>query len=540
MPAISIAIVSDSKQVVQDVKNLAGGYQNLADQLRRLGPDGEQAGDELVQALERAQLATRDSQTAVGELGQAYGRAKTVMASSSLALDDTIAPVRESYKAVGEEVEKIGPKSEIAGKLGEEAMMNLGFSAMSAGEVLQGPSGILSALGGFLAFGGTSLTMIPGIGMALAALATVGGLAMSVLGESMGETEQKTEGLDQAVSDLVAQMDATAASTKSTASSVKSVDDILSKAASSGTVYGTALAGIREAADGAGVSTTELTLAMAGQPEALTSILGPMRQYVAGLKARVTEDQVAAANVSRAGGKYSAAAKARTEADQKQLANGKQIVADLEKRSGALRGSAKDEDQVTAARAADTAATKKQTAAQKANAAAVKAAKTDAQAYTTALDESVRSAGADIDSFTKKGVINLDRWEKAIIDAAKGAADTTRDINKAMTQGMSQAGEEYAESLGPAFGRAYDQAVKEGHGAVSKLVRVMNEAGAASGVQYGDELRTHLPHNPTVHVKVTDDSYAARIRMHSMLSQPVYVPVIPYVKSGLKRSMVMQ
>lgn len=443
MAGISIPIAADTKGFQAGVDNVVEGLAQVAKEADQVTAAGDKAGVALEESLRGAQAQT---EPVVGGFQRITEEAKKTSAAT---------------EEIGTTAREVGAKTEEGGKLGEAALMNLGYSASTAGEAFTGPAGLLSSVGTFAAFLG------PALPLGLGAAVTVAGVGLAALGQVMGKTKDDTAEITKEVADLVNEL-------LGSASGANAFDEGLRKWA-------------KDASDFGGVALKDLAadseknnLNFYDLASAITSHSLPALEKQKG----VVDELIKSQNARLASSTNLSAADVKGLEDQRTA---------LQTVKGALDTNITAQKQAQEATEIAAKSLGKTIPQYKAYEDAVSAAQTASDDFTTNLDGSIKSAGQNLSSFVKNGVVDLKAWEASIIAAAKGAADTVLDINRAMGHGMTTAGQQYAESLGPAFGQAYDQAKREGSHAVAALVKTMNEAGAASGRAYGEELKDKMP-----------------------------------------------
>lgn len=506
MAGISIAIGADTREAAKSAENLATSLGQLSDTLEVIQKDGQGAGEAVEQGMRGAQQATAQAGLAAEQAASKWSDFKPAVLQSDEALQqlgrDAETAGRATQEAVsgtGVAARKAGQETEEGSKIGEAALMNLAYSSGSVGEAFTGPAGLMSQVGMFAAYLGPALGPIAGSAVTLA------GIGLAALGQIAGSTSTEAAQLTQEIKDLTNEL-------LGSQSGADAFDEGLRKWAKDASDFGgKALTDVAGDAKTAGVSFFDVGTA-------ITSHSIPAMQQ-----------QVKHLDELRSG--YRAAAAAAADAnDPEGAAADRAKIAAIGSLTGVLKtniAAQKQAQEATEVAAKSLGLTVPQYQKYES---AVAAAQKASDSFTTNLDGSITSAGQNLSSFVKNGVIDLNKWEASIIAAAKGAADTVLDINAAMGRGMTTAGQQYAESLGPAFGQAYDQAKKEGSAAVSKLVKTMNEAGAASGVAYGDELRDKMPKTvkgPTVKVGVDRGAYDALVREINGKTYTAYVDFVP-------------
>ncbi|WIB68803.1 hypothetical protein DEI93_07175 [Curtobacterium sp. MCBD17_035] len=180
---ISISIGANTRDFVSGVQQGSDALEKLQQLLQRIGEGGGNVSDDDLTAI------MRQAQEATAAVEKLKATSDTVRSSGS-------GPAMV-FDEMGSKAKESGERVEEGSKVGEAALMNLGFSAMTAGEAFKGPSGLLNSVGSFAAFMG------PALGPELALPITVLGVAMAAVGQTMGDDTEAAKELQAAVSNLV-------------------------------------------------------------------------------------------------------------------------------------------------------------------------------------------------------------------------------------------------------------------------------------------------------------------------------------------------
>lgn len=209
-------------------------------------------------------------------------------------------PIVEQISGVSKAAEEMGDDVEDAtrrGSAGSEvlrgSMQNLGYSALGASQLMEGPSGIIEAIGQFLAFGGQTLDVVPGIGLALGSLATVGGLALTVLGGKMGDTKTDAQELSTSITDLFQDFVTNQSQTLTEAQQNQAIFNVIN----------TQSADAAKLASASNVTMAEAVRALAGdqsaQKEVQDGLNGSLKTYESTQYAVANGDKAASDNTSK-------------------------------------------------------------------------------------------------------------------------------------------------------------------------------------------------------------------------------------------------
>jgi hypothetical protein len=201
---ISIDIAADTKSFVTNTEAMASALQDVADQLDVMAKAGDQGAATVSQAMREAQVATEQAGNAARQAAEKWSDFRPAVLQSDAAFADLATKAQASSEKVVASSEKVGEKVQESGKLGEAALMNMGFSSMQAGSLFtNGLQGMMEQAGTFAAFMGPSMAGVEGAVSALAWPLTIAGVALAALGGLMQNDSKDAQQLTQAVADYV-------------------------------------------------------------------------------------------------------------------------------------------------------------------------------------------------------------------------------------------------------------------------------------------------------------------------------------------------
>lgn len=556
MSGFSIPIAADTREAVMAANDLANGFAGVAESLDKVGAAGGDADGQLTRSMEQAQRATASFATSTERAVQAGDGLRPMALEGAGAFEQLAGQAQRAGKAsqeAGESAGQAGQKMEEGGKLGEAAMMNVGFSAMQAGTLFtDGIGGMASQLGTFAAFMGPSLAAVEGPLAALAWPITLAGVALAALSGLMQDTGSSAEKASPAVKDFVTSMqDGTAAA--------DSFDDALRKWAQDATDFGgQALSEVADAAKAAGVEfsdyaesiTSKSIPAMAAQERQLSDL---KQQYVEE-RAAITGSSLADADKRLKLGEQLDAIDKLNGSLGTQINNVKQAESAervLASEMGLTLGQYRDYGKVlqTAedAHVKLTKAQKDQIAVDIAGgdsasklskyikdyADAVQKAKDLQDAWNKAVVSDFSSAASASDDWAKSNKVDLDQVTTNLNEAADLADRLPGDIEKSLGAGLSQMGLQLLESL-PNGQQILDQiGMDPGTPGAQALIAAANRAGGDTGKGYADGVTGAGP--AVIPVTADASSYNAVIARIKNNPPAITVPVTAAVYLGGKR-----
>jgi hypothetical protein len=434
MPAISIAIVSDTKQAVTSVKNLSTEYSGLVDQLKTLGPDGAQAADQLEQSMKAAQIATQDAATASKELVDSISKAKFAAAQGGLDMSKDLAKTAEAAPMAAGGVRQV---SEEGSKLAEGLKMNASFGLpMLATQLGSGEGGVAGAATSAAgALSGMGMMMGPEVAVPAAALGAGMAWLASQLGAASDESAAFQASVGADVDEMIKLGPAAMSQAEQVNKSLQSMSDNTFKLAD-GTSKN--YDDIVKDAESVGVSTTTMMQAYAGIPDAIGKVNVAADENRKKLQAQseaqrqgnfaateftnAAEDHIGKINdVSRAiGGNTKAAKEAKSAYEQYQKAQDDAAKSDA-----------------NMSKMLDT-------------------AKTANKDFAQSLQSDLKSTGSELDQIldrSKKDADTIISNQQKEVDANKRFLD---DWNKAVKDGLDANGQAYVESNRASFQEVID------------------------------------------------------------------------------------
>lgn len=210
--AASLGDISDALDFI--AKNADMPQASLEALLTKTQAQAQAAGDALSAGYNKGTLAVRGLGDALTQADAELQRTQSQldgMRGTPAVLDDSFSKMGQSARTAGDELGKTGEtaqesgeKIEEGGKLGEAAMMNVGFSAMQAGSLFtDGISGMAEQVGTFAAFMGPSLAGVEGALAGLAWPVTIAGVAVAALAGLMSTAGASADDTTKAVQDFV-------------------------------------------------------------------------------------------------------------------------------------------------------------------------------------------------------------------------------------------------------------------------------------------------------------------------------------------------
>jgi len=473
--AISIAVVSDTKQAAQSVQALSADYSSLLDQLKQLGPDGSAAADQLEASMKAAQLATQDAAAASKQLVGDINAAKLAAAEGGISVAE---PMRETATATEAATGSFGRFQ----SKGEELKQGLAFNAsfglpMLVEQLGTGKGGVAgTATSAAQALGSMGMMMGPEVMIPAALL----GGALSFLGAKLAENDAEAQAVAANTQDLVSSwVKAHPAATEFG----KAIEAWLTSTKD----FGISLTDLKRDTSTLGVGMTDAAHAMTDHN---LPALEQMRRSMDQLNASSNEQLLNAIAVRRSG--LSASAAAQEEATKRVQASGDvkkaldQQIASIKQANAAEQLAADEmgltEQQYKAYADSVDGLTSKLDANKAAN-----------DQMTSSLESSMTVSGKTLDNIldrSKKDADAILRNQQKSIEANKRYLT---DLNTAVSEGLTEAGQTWVTQNRESF-----QEVIDTYGAHSKQARQFianaNALGAQSSAEFAAKFNSGVKH----------------------------------------------
>ncbi|WIB64367.1 hypothetical protein [Curtobacterium sp. MCBD17_040] len=471
---INISIGADTRKFVSQVKEMPDALQQTIEALEKFKAEGGEAPDALIDRLKEAQAQTRDLSKQIDGVDKSLSKVNSGSGGGSSSV----------FKETGKAAEEMGERTEEGSKVGEAALMNLGFSAGTVGEAFTGPSGLISQVGMFAAFLGPELGP-------LAVPITLLGVALAAVGSSMEDDTDDASKLKDSVKSLTDQFIDSGDKTKSTASQYNAA---LKAILDGSTDLGISQAEIRKATELTGQSQSAFYRAMADTSKpAIDAQIKATRDYVQTMKSQIETDGGAARSInSKAAAEkgLTAAQQGRMVKDQSELDSAKKLLSAEKEHADALDKATKNTKLNASAQEESAGKTNQLTAAEQAQKQAVKDAADATQGFSDSLHGALQAAGEDTDDFTKNGVTNLAKYVKNLNSTTQSIISEAANLSS-VAPGLTQAGLDYVESLGQQAAPLLAQAVKLGpsNPQYQALLNSWNAAGQASETKFSSAVK---------------------------------------------------
>ncbi|GAB3608592.1 hypothetical protein GCM10027414_07170 [Humibacter ginsengiterrae] len=471
---INISIASDVRAFQSGVDDVTKSLDNVTKELDQATQSGDAAGQSIQQAMERAQQATAGESRQVEQAARTWSDFRPAVLQSDEALQRATHSAERAgttYETVGQKAAQSGEKIQEGGKLGEAAMMNVGFSAMQAGTLFTGGvSSMTEQVGTFAAFMGPSMAGIEGAIGGLAWPITIAGVGLAALGGIIGQTTDDTKGLTQATNDLVNEFEGGI-------KGINDYDSALRAWAKDSTDYGgEGLAETARDVKSIGLGFNDVAGTITGKSiPAINQMLRTL-DNIKEMDDKLAESPLGTAKTIKA-------------AEDEAAANDRVREA-LSKRRQALQD-AENEEKVMAEAMGMT------VAQYQAYEQAVQQAQTDQDNWTSAVSQSFSQAATASDDYLKGQAVNWQQEQtnlQEVIDAYNKFPVTISQLTK---DGLDAAGKEFAESnFTPA---QLEQFMTLPPDQRAKMVSQWNEAGKdakkglADGISAGDLSSVTVP-----------------------------------------------
>lgn len=535
---IEIDVTANAKGFVQAAGEAASSLNGIADALdfiaqnadfsdaqlqtlfERTASQARQAGEAAQQSYNRGTVAVNEFDRALQQTNRELRETQVALdqvTRTPAALDESLGRVDQTATRMGSDVEKSGEKIQESGKLGEAALMNLGFSSMQAGTLFtNGLSGMAEQAGTFAAFMGPSLAGIEGSFGALAWPITIAGVALAAIGGIMNTTSADASTLTTQTQDLLSTF-------LGTQVGGDQLDQGLRKWAKSADDFGgLSLTDLRKNLENTKVSFGGVASAIATQ--SLPEMQKQKKIVEDNIEALKTQAEVLRASNSGEGARADALGReadalghVKTALDTNIDAN--KLAAEAEKAVAEQNHMTVDQYKAYETALAD----------------AQQAQKT----FSDSLHSDLAQAGQDTSDFTTNGVLDIQKY----IDHLNGITQSIIQESQNLTSVapyLTQAGLTYVESLGaqaaPLLAKAASLSPSDPQ--FQALMQSWDDAGNASGKTFGSGLQGGMPgsvNGPSV--KITGDDYEYQQVLQRIKNNPptIAIPVTAAPLLGGKR-----
>jgi hypothetical protein len=529
---INLSIGANTKEVQSAITTgMVEPLENALTVLKELAESGDTSGDALTEAMQKVRAATQDATQAQKALaveqakqavsGGTAGTASDSGSSGAMVFDG----VAESSEKAGDAVKESGEKIEEGSKVGEAALMNLGFSAGTAGELFDGPSGLLSSVGTFAAFLG------PALGPELAIPITVLGVALSAVS---GFFQQDTESAQQLQSTIQSLTKTFIDNGDAGKLSTKETNDALEQLAETSGKTGSELSDMRENAETSNVSFKGLADAIGSSN---VPVLEEYRKHLEDSTAAIQKNATVVHTAQGEEYEY-------TSAQQKHLDSNKALLDSINDQITA-QGKAKNSQEAYTAAAEKASAQDKSIAA--ANTLAVKTdaatraaaaqrihdsenmAKAATQSYASSVQDAYAKAGSDIDDYVKNGKFDLDAYQKDLEKNADAIASYQSNIQKAivlLAKGGHDQAIDYLEKLGPDAAPLIAAFIKAPAKQQASLEQEWDTLGSAAGSSFASSTQRQVNAADIIaKIKLEADESAVQASIQRIQRQTVTIGV---------------
>lgn len=500
--AIVIDVDADASGFASGVKNnVVAPLQDAQKVMTQIQDD--KSGTGLQTSMEAAQTATARETTALQEVRD---NLQTVRQASSSAAHGVQQDQEDNTSSF--EVSTREQKS-----LSKEAVTEVNKNSKDmAANFAQGALGMVGSFTDVTNVLETGLQQVAFLGLEIPGLAVGAGIAalgVGLIQNALGNTQQSTQALQQAVADLTGQFDTLGVTGADAASQVNKQ---LDKMAQDGT-----LGKIAEGASAAKIPFKELADAIG------SNNVPVMEKYKQQIDAAVISETKHAASLYNATGAQSAA----YNADVKRL----NALTGLQ---GELGDSITKVKASTDANSGYAQAAEKSTVATKAQSEALANVKAASASFASSVQSSYSSAAAASSDWAAGSKVDLGIILASTTEALQQAARLPNDITKLSEEGLSAAGAAYIKSL-PNGEQIIDQLANSATVAqASGLIANFNAIGIAAGdaVQKGASAA-----KPAVPVSQSLDPVSAQKMLDTLKAQKANVNVVPVLNEAAVKAM---